>query len=280
MACLGILLVSCGKGKESALAGDPYTFHSEIPDDSDDLDFMWELTEKPDDSEIINSDFSLDETGAHMTFVPDVSGGYAVEVSVFQYNDEISTQSFSVTVEDPEADFEEDIDSEEFIAEGEDEVNDWDAVAELIGEDETADEEESIKWYEEENTDFDLEEEEPIIVPSAAMETPESPPSPTPEKKQKPKISPGSSIPFDQNRFTIQVASKKNLDQAKIVAAILIEAGYDAYIQKALFKENGAVWYRIRVGSYENKDTALAVAKTISEFQKEMAWVDFVRYEN
>ena len=45
------------------------------------------------------------------------------------------------------------------------------------------------------------------------------------------------SIPYDKERFTIQVASKKSLDDAKKVAANLINNGYDAYIQKAFFKD-------------------------------------------
>ena len=33
----------------------------------------------------------------------------------------------------------------------------------------------------------------------------------------------------------------------------LIDSGYDAYIQKALFVETNETWYRIRVGSYDKK---------------------------
>ena len=88
------------------------------------------------------------------------------------------------------------------------------------------------------------------------------------------------SIPYDKERFTIQVASKKRLDDAKKVAANLINSGYDAYIQKAFFKENNQTWYRIRVGSYNDKSMAQKVAIEISNEQKEKAWVDHVRIEN
>ena len=89
----------------------------------------------------------------------------------------------------------------------------------------------------------------------------------------------GSSIPYDKDRFTIQVGSKKFLSDAKKFAAQLIDSGYDAYIQKASFKETSEVWYRIRVGSYDKRETATAVAKVLSKTRKEKAWVDFVRYE-
>ena len=59
----------------------------------------------------------------------------------------------------------------------------------------------------------------------------------------------------------------------------LIDSGYDAYIQKALFVETNETWYRIRVGSYDKKETATAVAKSLSKSRPEKAWVDYVRYE-
>ena len=65
----------------------------------------------------------------------------------------------------------------------------------------------------------------------------------------------------------------------KKVAMELIDTGYDAYIQKALFVETNETWYRIRVGSYDKKETAIAVAKTLSKNKAEKAWVDYVRYE-
>ena len=104
----------------------------------------------------------------------------------------------------------------------------------------------------------------------------------TPPKRAaiKKKKSKGQFIPFDKDRFTIQIASKKKLDDAKKVAAKLIESGYDAYIQKAYFKESNEVWFRVRVGSYDNRQTASAVAESLSMSQRETAWVDFVRYEN
>ena len=69
------------------------------------------------------------------------------------------------------------------------------------------------------------------------------------------------------------------MSDAKKFAAQLIDSGYDAYIQKASFKETSEVWYRIRVGSYDKRETATAVAKVLSKTRQEKAWVDFVRYE-
>ena len=115
-------------------------------------------------------------------------------------------------------------------------------------------------------------------VPKEKITKAPLPPKNPPAKKKQSKNR-GQSIPFDKNRFTIQISSKKVLSDAKKVAIELIDAGYDAYIQKALFVETNETWYRIRVGSYDKKETAIAVAKSLSSNRREKAWVDYVRYE-
>ena len=45
-------------------------------------------------------------------------------------------------------------------------------------------------------------------------------------------------------------------------------------------KETNEIWYRVRIGSYDKRDTAVAVAKSLSSTRPEPAWVDYVRYEN
>ena len=118
-------------------------------------------------------------------------------------------------------------------------------------------------------------EKSPVKLPIKKSE-----PKSVPQRKKSKIKKVGMSIPYDKERFTIQVASKKRLDDAKKVAANLINSGYDAYIQKAFFKENNQTWYRIRVGSYNDKSMAQKVAIAISNEQKEKAWVDHVRIEN
>jgi len=63
------------------------------------------------------------------------------------------------------------------------------------------------------------------------------------------------------------------------VAASLIEAGYDAYIQRVYFKDVDEIWYRVRIGSYDDLEMAKAVAESIATTQHANTWVDFVRYE-
>ena len=90
----------------------------------------------------------------------------------------------------------------------------------------------------------------------------------------------GANIPAKKDRFTIQVISKKRLVDAQKFADKLIKSGYDAYIQKAYFKETEEVWYRVRIGSYDNYNSAQAIANVVSKDIKLAVWVDFVRVDN
>ena len=273
-----LVLTGCGEKNPTANVGDHVTITADKPEEGQDLDFIWEWTSVPDNSQVDNSKIMKDETNATIKFIPDVAGLYSLEVSIFQYNDEISTQSFSYEVlanEIVEKEQEDKIKTETTV-----EVED--AVAELLVENNEP------KWYESESVAAAVEEaSQTTEVPVVELEEPKAPPSPpspppattAKPKKKKAKLIRGSSIPYDKERFTIQVASKKELADAKKVVATLIDAGFDAYIQKAVFKETNEIWYRVRVGSYDNRDTAVAVAESLSSTRLERAWVDFVRYE-
>ena len=89
----------------------------------------------------------------------------------------------------------------------------------------------------------------------------------------------GADIPAKKDRFTIQIISKKQLLDAQNFADKLIKSGYDAYIQKAYFKETEEIWYRVRIGSYDNYNSAQAVANIVSKDIKLSVWVDFVRLD-
>ena len=88
-----------------------------------------------------------------------------------------------------------------------------------------------------------------------------------------------ASIPAKTDRYTIQVVSKKMLKDAEQYAEKLISQGYDAYIQKVIFKETDEIFYRVRIGSYDNMDSAYKTAKSVSKQLGLATWVDFVRKE-
>lgn len=267
-----VLAFSCSKENSVGYVGQPVSVRIDIPDESEDLEFLWELSSIPSNSYLINTDIQAGEDNFSVMFTPDVVGTYSIEASVFQYNDEIETQSFTFSITDALQ-----LDTSS-ISESDQTTLDTLALVELLANDEN---EES--WYDSYAADENLYYSDSDTLSSKQYEQEESKlPSKVPPKKAsiKKKQLKGQTIPFDKNRFTIQIASKRRLGDAKKVAAKLIESGYDAYIQKANFKESSETWFRVRVGSYDNRQTASAVAESLSKTQKETAWVDFVRYEN
>ena len=58
----------------------------------------------------------------------------------------------------------------------------------------------------------------------------------------------------------------------------MINKGYDAYIQKVVFNMD-EIWYRVRVGSYDNYQSAKEAADNLSGEIGMATWVDFVRKE-
>lgn len=274
------LLISCNKENNTVALGETINVSAEIPEESQDLEFIWELISVPENSFIDNNNIEIGNPNSSVDFTPDIPGIYSLEVSIFQYNDEISTESFSYNVVQLNSK-----DSDELVEDIVLVEEDSSAISDLLVENNEP------KWYDSESVEDVLEEvvEDPLKENLEKKLSKEEPliknVNPKPNKKtskkiiKKPKKIRGSSIPFDKDRFTIQVGSKKFLSDAKKFAAQLIDSGYDAYIQKASFKETSEVWYRIRVGSYDKRETATAVAKVLSKTRQEKAWVDFVRYE-
>ena len=268
------LFIACSKQSPTTLVGEAIIANVANPEEGLDLEYLWEFTNLPDQSSISNSDIDSGEDDLSITFIPDVPGTYSLEVSVFQYNDEISTQSFHFEV----------LDNENLVSDIKDESNISESDEILAKNDDLLYRSDAPKWFESEDileitTKMEndkllpkpqIKEDSKRIIPSSPKKV---------ETKKTTKSIRGQSIPYDKNRFTIQIASKKELSDAKQVAVDLIDAGYDAYIQKALFKETNETWYRIRVGSYQNKDTAIAVAESLSKNRPEKAWVDYVRLE-
>ena len=268
---LALFVFGCSKENPVGYVGQPVSATISVPDESEDLEFLWELTNIPSNSYLINSDIQAGSDNYSIIFIPDVIGVYSIEASVFQYNDEIETQSFTFNIVEG---FEADTSS---ISKSDQISLDTLALTELL----TSNDNEP-DWYDtyEDNNYLNSSALDTVSIKNEQTSEQKMLSTPTKRAAIKKKKSKGQSIPFDKDRFTIQIASKKKLDDAKKVAAKLIESGYDAYIQKANFKESNEVWFRVRVGSYDNRQTASAVAESLSMSQRETAWVDFVRYEN
>ena len=100
-------------------------------------------------------------------------------------------------------------------------------------------------------------------------------------KKAKPAvISRGNLIPLAARTWTIQVSSWPSLEDAQSASRDLQEKyGIESYIQRAFFKDKDEIYYRLRVGNFQESKDAAAYAKEIQDMTSLPVWVDFVRQE-
>ena len=250
-----LIIVSCGgKGVEGNV-GQIISISAEEILEETNVDYNWIIMGQPDGSLLSPKDLKYKNNGQEMMFSPDYPGDYTFEVSITKFGDELSNQSFFFTISDIEDEDVEDI------------------------EDETSKEEEwlkeSLEEYEEESDDEDEVSKKQTIKKASTKAIVAKNRKTSNNKSVK-----GSDIPAKKDRFTIQVISKKRLGDAQQYANKLIKSGYDAYIQKAYFKETEEVWYRVRIGSYDNYNSAQAIANVVSKDIKLSVWVDFVRIDN
>ena len=297
LICSLFLLVNCGGTKGEGSVGDVTVVQGELPEDTESIDLFWSITGQPDASKLSIQDLVFNNDKSEMSFTPDAPGKYQFELEIFQYGDELETQKFTYTVdsieplvadaleEESDTDDNEDWLDEELDEDDIDEYSEYD-YNEIENEEDYVDEydlgdnvennetvsEKNIEQQNNELTTLEMASKKEV---SSTVNTQSTATKPPVKKKSSRYI-----IPFDKSRFTIQVASKKNLNDAEKIAANLIESGYDAYIQKAYFRDTDEVWFRVRVGSYDNRDTALSVGKVISDAITTEVWIDFVRFED
>ena len=267
-----LIFFACGNSGIEGYVDEPITITAENPEEGKDVDYFWTLADLPDGSLMNSGDLISSDGGQEMVFTPDYPGDYSVEVVISQYGDEISNQTFAFLIMDPsERDAVSDEDSEE--PENEDWLNE--EMDEEIDDDEENDDDDLYEEDEEiddEEDDLDEDDESGNKTPVAKMTAANAVTAKASEQKK------GTSIAARTDRFTIQITSKKMLKDAQLFSQKLISKGYDAYIQKVVFKTD-EIWYRVRVGSYDNHNSAKAAADDLSGELGMATWVDFVRKE-
>jgi len=284
-----LLLMNCGGKRGEGIIGEIIHVNGELPEETESIDLFWTISSQPDASKLSMKTLEFSKDKSKMSFTPDAAGKYVFEMEIFQFGDELETQKFTYNVdsmeplvtsetEDEALAEEEDEDwlEEEYEEElEEDEDEDYDYAEEAEDDEEEMEENEDEVYEEDEETEGI----EGTEIAAAVITPPTVAPKSTAAKPAK-KKSPRYIIPYDKSRYTIQVVSKKNLKDAEKTAVNLIESGYDAYIQKAYFRDTDEVWFRVRVGSYDNRETALAVGKVIASAMATDIWVDFVRFDD
>jgi cell division septation protein DedD len=265
---------ACSGGGIEGYVGESISITADNPEEGKDVDYNWTLANQPDGSLMNSTDLFASDDGQKMSFIPDYPGDYSVEVVVSQYGDDIANQTFSFSIIDPKNQ-EEEVEDEE----SQDEVNEEWLNEDLEKESDVVieDEEEESDYNEEVEDDVDSDDQEEEVeddndVPVTKIITSKS----VQAKAIQPKK--GASIAAKTDQFTIQITSKRILSDAQLFSQKMISKGYDAYIQKALF-DTDKIWYRVRVGSYDNYNSAKAAADVLSEELGMATWVDFVRKE-
>ena len=271
---------ACSGGGIEGYVGESISITADNPEEGKDVDYNWTLANQPDGSLMNSTDLSASDDGQIMSFIPDYPGDYSVEVVVSQYGDDIANQTFSFSIIDPKNQ-EEKVEDEE----SKDEVNE-----EWLNEDLEKESDVVIEDEDEENDDSDYDDEVEDDADSDDQEnevSDEDDDNNIPVTKnissagvQAKAIQPkkGASIAAKTDQFTIQITSKRMLSDAQLFSQKMISKGYDAYIQKALF-DTDKIWSRVRVGSYDNYNSAKAAADVLSEELGMATWVDFVRKE-
>ena len=266
-----LIFFACGSSGIEGYVDEPITITAENPEEGKDVDYFWTLADLPDGSLMNSGDLISSDEGQEMVFTPDYPGDYSVEVVISQYGDEISNQTFAFLIMDPsERDAVSDEDSEE--PENEDWLNE--EMDEEIDDEEENDDDlyEEDEEIDDDEDDLDEDDESGNKTPVAKMTAANAVTAKASEQKK------GTSIAARTDRFTIQITSKKMLKDAQLFSQKLISKGYDAYIQKVVFKTD-EIWYRVRVGSYDNHNSAKAAANDLSGELGMATWVDFVRKE-
>ena len=266
-----LIFFACGSSGIEGYVDEPITITAENPEEGKDVDYFWTLADLPDGSLMNSGDLISSDEGQEMVFTPDYPGDYSVEVVISQYGDEISNQTFAFLIMDPSErgavsdEDSEEPDNEDWLNEEmDDEIED-----EEENDDDLYEEDEEIDDDEE---DLDEDDESGNKSPVAKMTAANAVTAKASEPKK------GTSIAARTDRFTIQITSKKMLKDAQLFSQKLISKGYDAYIQKVVFKTD-EIWYRVRVGSYDNYNSAKAAADDLSGELGMATWVDFVRKE-
>lgn len=270
---------ACSGGGIEGYVGESISITADNPEEGKDVDYNWTLANQPDGSLMNSTDLFASDDGQKMSFIPDYPGDYSVEVVVSQYGDDIANQTFSFSIIDPKNQ-EEEVEDEE----SQDEVNE-----EWLNEDLEKESDVVIEDEEEESdeSDYDDEVEDDVDSDDQGNEVSDEDDDNVPVTKNitsagvkakaiQPKK--GASIAAKTDQFTIQITSKRMLSDAQLFSQKMISKGYDAYIQKALF-DTDKIWYRVRVGSYDNYNSAKAAADVLSEELGMATWVDFVRKE-
>jgi cell division septation protein DedD len=192
-------------------------------------------------------DIQYSEDKSQAIFIPDVTGHFTLQVTVWKYSDKLGAfvYNFDITETTPE------------ITAQQQSRDDW--LNETV--------EGSTTISDVESTVQGQEADEDVSEPSSPVSTPDE--IVTEEKPMATVTQPTTST---EANFTVQIAAESKTEVAIQIVNELTEAGYDAYYQEHTTASNQFL-YRIRIGKFTTREEALQKAAEIENDQGFSTWV-------
>ncbi len=245
-----ILLVGCQQETNTGIVGQQFVLKADIPDEVGTFDYVWKITDLPETSELIMSDIQFSEDESQAIFVPDVTGHFTIKVTVWKHNDKLGALVYKYNI----------IETTPELTAQQQSRDDW--------LNETVEEPLITK-----NVESTMEENDTATVEEIVAEKPSSVPVQKPIViVEEPAVTKVQQTAITEVNYTIQVAAEPNSDAAVQHVNRLIDAGYDAYSLKHTTADNKTL-YRIRIGKYAARETALQAANKIANDQGLPTWV-------
>ena len=213
------------------------TITAKNPDDISSLKYKWFVSGKPEESNLKLSGMTFSDDESALSFIPDIAGHYSFRVSVSWYGEVISIQSFPLEIGTIIQNYPE---------------------TKTEAPPSTSWTEEDKLWLEDSN------------------KKPETKSVPKFKEIVEPELK-SFSPTKNANYYTIQVAAKKDKKSAEKFMKEMQGNGFGAYIQEYYKEKSKELWYRIRVGSFASKDSAIIVADKIHQSMHVDSWIDYVR---
>ena len=236
-----LLLMNCGGKRGEGIIGEIIHVNGELPEETESIDLFWTISSQPDASKLSMKTLEFSQDKSKMSFTPDAAGKYVFEMEIFQYGDELETQKFTYNV-----------DSDEPLMTNE-------------TEDEALAEEEDEDWLEEEYEE-ELEEDAGYDYAEEAEDD--------------------EGYDYAEEAEDDENEGIEGTEIAAVEITPLAVAPKSTAAKPAKKKSSryiipfDKVWFRVRVGSYDNRETALAVGKVIASAMTTDIWVDFVRFDD
>jgi len=238
-----ILLLGCQQESKTGVIGQQFVLKADVPDEVGTLDYVWKITDLPENSELMLSDMQFSEDESQGIFVPDVVGHFTIQVTVWKYNDKLGAFVYNYDINDTPVE----------VTAQQQSRDDW--LNETV--DEVPIAEDVPDTVEETGTEIVND----VVVKGTSL-APEQEPTVT-------ELHPSAIV---EANYTIQVAAEPTEEAAEQNVNRLINAGYDAYLLKYTTANNKTL-YRIRIGKYATRDDASQAADKITKDRGLSTWV-------